>query len=232
MLKAAALEQEKYSKYGDGATNDCYGGGGRRRPSRSPADGTMDRFGLAWDSRRGRWISLVYRYVFPTTSFQLPDHHHQQHQHQRGRLGRFEFGPCKQHHMMISQSPFKRRHHPQPYHSNPHGHVGHGRRRVDVEESFLSSRLADEDRVDEALLTDFVGLDDDYDNDYDYDYDYGDDGDGDAHELDERSKVLPVGMEEFLCTPVLDDQMFDLLMTTDLVMPSSPPPPLFSDLWP
>lgn len=62
--------------------------------------GRRSEFGLAWDSRRGRWISLVYRYVFPKSPFQFGE---------QLRPGRFEFGPCKHHHMTISQSPFTRR---------------------------------------------------------------------------------------------------------------------------
>jgi hypothetical protein len=82
----------------------------------STVPSSMDGYGLAWDGRRGRWISLVYRYDFPSDSFispTLPPKSMPRPVIQGSGFkggGGFAFSPCKNHEIIMGQqSPFSRR---------------------------------------------------------------------------------------------------------------------------
>lgn len=121
----------------------------------------MNGFGLAWDGRRGRWISLVYKYDFPSDSFISPTLQTKTTSKPslvNGSIfkgGGFAFSPCKSHEIIMGQqSPFSRRllkHNSRTRHRqrNPHRLLGRSQLSHIPEESSL------------VPSSDPVGLDDD-----------------------------------------------------------------------
>lgn len=77
-------------------------------PNGGAINGTnLNGFGLAWDGRRGRWISLVYRYSFPRNPF---FHSSLRNSIRDGSSGRFSFGPCKSYNVILGQNPLALKH--------------------------------------------------------------------------------------------------------------------------
>lgn len=176
---------------------------------------SMSGFGLAWDARRGRWISLVYRYVFPRSPFlgtagcASSD---------PGRRGRFAFGPCKQHHLTIGQSPFTRQQNNRQQQPRRH----QSRLRSVAEEAPTSyAGFSDHDSIYEGLADDlfFSGAPASADRR------------GTERDREEEETRM---MNEFLSSAYMDPvsgtgfgEEAGQGMAGGLVAPSSPPPPLF-----
>lgn len=187
---------------------------------------SMNGFGLAWDARRGRWISLVYRYVFPRSPFlgsSGTGSSSQYHSHEMGgggRPGRFSFGPCKHHHLTIGQSPFTRQHH--------HHHHRHRRYSTHISSTALPTSLPPSTAYSDADPDDLLLLTSAADNTRRLD------GTGDMETMETML------MNEFLSSAYLEPHSTDgyygdegvngcTVTGGEVVAPSSPPPPLFLD---
>ncbi len=161
--------------------------------------GSISGFGLAWDARRGRWISLVYRYVFPKTPFQHTNTSTtSSHTHLGTRRGRFEFGPCKQHNMTISPNPWHSLRNKRPFLSE-----ADYSQNEDVESDELTDGMVRSELPLDMFRSDVVD-----DNFLMHDF--------------LSSAVIQGDETGGLTGPAFND-------FGALVMPSSPPPPLFLD---